>query len=142
MTTDGVVIGVSSDTTNRKQKNILKYHNKQTDLKLYTKMKTIHDKYTTEARLRELWHPYDSQKNESINKRISKYAPKDREYSRSMSLTNRVAIALGVTSVGYLQYWLAVSLVLGIHQGHVSKASWTHQESRRQYLVKYRKKRK
>ncbi len=57
-----------------------------------------------------------------------------------MLLTNHVAISLGVASIGYFQYWMAVFLVLVINQGNLTKASWALQESRWQYLMKYRKK--
>ena len=45
-----------------------------------------------------------SQKNESMNRVILRYAPKDRTYiayCQSMSLTSRICLAVGIDSVGH-----------------------------------------
>ena len=71
-------------------------------------MSEIWEKLTTDERLKECMHPFDSQINEALNTSVGKYAPKGRTYCTSMSLANRVLIAMGTHNLGYLQYWTRV----------------------------------
>eukprot|EP00957_Ditylum_brightwellii_P132078 10070128-Ditylum_brightwellii.AAC.1 len=50
-------------------------------------------------------HPFDTQKNECMNRAIAKFVPKTRTFSRTMSLQNRVSIAVGVQNNGNDLYW-------------------------------------
>ena len=84
------------------------YRSKVENGKLYKQMKKIWKKLTTEDRLKECMHPYDSQINESMNTSVAKYARKGRTYCTTMSLTNRVMISLGVQNLGYFYYWSRV----------------------------------
>ena len=82
--------------------------------KLYEQMKPIWDRLTTEDRLLECMHYFDSQLNEALNTSVMKYARKGRTYCTTMSLTNRVMIAVGVHNLGFFGYWSRVFLSLGI----------------------------
>ena len=42
-----------------------------------------------------------SQKNEAMNKSIMRYAPKDKTYARTMALTWRINLAIGIDCVGH-----------------------------------------
>eukprot|EP00978_Attheya_sp_CCMP212_P028806 scaffold100531_cov56-Attheya_sp.AAC.2 len=57
------------------------------------------------SRLIAIVHPYNTQRNESLNSLITWYAPKNRTYSCSMSLENRISIAVGVSILGYKLFW-------------------------------------
>jgi hypothetical protein len=46
-----------------------------------------------------------SQKNKAMNKSIMRYAPKDRTYARSMSLTSRINMAIGINCMGHGKYY-------------------------------------
>ena len=65
-------------------------------------------------RLQESLHPYDTQLNESLNQKVSKYAPKTKCFSTSMALTYRISIAIGVHNLGHLRFWEEVFSDLGI----------------------------
>ena len=73
-----------------------------------TKLKKAYLSYTTEARLKESLHLYDTQKNEAMNNSIAKYTPKTKTYGMTISLTNRVMIAIGVSNLGAGSYWKRV----------------------------------
>ena len=71
-------------------------------------MKRAYAPYTTLELIRESQHPYDTQLNESLNNVISKFAPKNRNYAHSMSLSNRIAIVIGCHNYGNLKFWREV----------------------------------
>ena len=84
------------------------YRCKTKNAKLYKQFTKIYRQFTSEERLRECMHPYDTQLNEAMNTSVHRYAPKGRTYCSTMSLTNRVMIALGVRNAGYYGYWSRV----------------------------------
>ena len=77
-------------------------------------MKKIYDRLTSEDRLKECMHSYSTQINEALNTAVSRYARKGRTYCTTMSLTNRVMIAMGVRNEGFFTFWSKVFLSLGI----------------------------
>jgi hypothetical protein len=88
---------------------------KDTDAKLYA---TLTDKlccFITLDRLQEVAHGMDSQVNESLNNTISWLAPKNKVYCGSRSLANRVGIAVGINSLGMLEYFTFLFKALGIN---------------------------
>ena len=92
----------------RKNKKSLAHHffrNKKNDTKLYNQIQRAYRPCTTEARLKESLHFYDIQKNEAVNNSIAKYAQKTITYGMTISLTNRVMIAIGVSNLGAESYW-------------------------------------
>lgn len=56
-------------------------------------------------RLREVAHGMDTQINESFNNTASWFAPKNKVYSGSQSLCNRLSLAVGINSIGMEQYF-------------------------------------
>ena len=75
----------------------LKYRCKIENGLFHKQMKEALAKYFTDKMLKQLHHEYNSQKNEDFNKSVTKYFPKDRMYSMSMSLMNCVGIAAGMS---------------------------------------------
>jgi hypothetical protein len=69
--------------------------------KKWPNMFKIHKYYTAEEFLRQLWHIWDSQKNESMNRKIAAAAPKDVVFSTTMSLADRIALIIIIDSVGF-----------------------------------------
>jgi hypothetical protein len=57
----------------------------------------------------------DTQVNESFNNTASWFAPKNKVYCGSCSLTNRLSIALGINSVGLVEYFRRLYKRLGIN---------------------------
>ena len=77
-------------------------------------------RFLTEERLRECHHQMSSQKNEAMNKSIMRYAPKDRTYCRTMGLTSRINLAIGVDSVGHAQYYQRLFQAMGMRHTELS----------------------
>ena len=84
------------------------YRSKTEHSKLYDQMQRAYAPYTTPERIRESQHPYDTQLNESLNNVVAKFAPKNRTYAHSMSLSNRIAIVIGSHNYGSLRFWSKV----------------------------------
>ena len=81
------------------------YRDKERHKTAYAKICEAYSSYITRDMLRMLHHSWSTQKNESLNKSVSSYAPKDRTYSRTNSLDTRIAIAGAIKIVGYYQLW-------------------------------------
>jgi hypothetical protein len=77
------------------------YRCKERDSEKYKLLKLIVDKYITIKKLKEVAHGYSTQQNESLNNQIAWLAQKNKTLSGSCSLSNRVHLALGITSIGY-----------------------------------------
>ena len=88
------------------------YRSKTKDSTLYNQMNKSYLPFTTEERLKESLHNFSTQKNEAMNNSVAKYAPKTRTYSTSMSLTNRVMIAIGCCNLGFYLFWSRVYMIL------------------------------
>ena len=73
--------------------------------KLYLQMKKIFDRLTADKFMRMCLHFFSTQGNEAMNTCVAKYAPKGKTYCSSMSLSNRISIAIGVQNLGQLDCW-------------------------------------
>jgi hypothetical protein len=100
-----------------KQTSIRFYRSKENkdDAMLYEKLSQIVSKYITLPRLIEVAHGMDTNCNESLNNTISYFSPKNRVFCGSRSLHNRVAIAVGIVSLGFKKYYERLLKALG-HQ--------------------------
>lgn len=67
----------------------------------WNQIKEVHEYYTTNDLLRMCHHPYDSQKNESLNTRVATYAPKTKTFCTTKSLEDRVDLVIIIDSIGY-----------------------------------------
>jgi hypothetical protein len=72
------------------------------------------NRFITLERLQEVAHGMDTQANESFNNRVSWFAPKNKVYCGSGSLHNRVAVAVGVNTLGFTVYFRRLFRLLGI----------------------------
>lgn len=64
-------------------------------------LEKVHKKYTTNDMLQMCHHEFDSQKNESLNTRIATYAPKNKTFSYTKSLEDRIDLVIIIDSIGY-----------------------------------------
>jgi len=60
--------------------------------------------------LKQVHHLFMSQKSESLHQQITRFAPKDKHFSNTMSLSDRVALLVITDSVGYEE---GISLICG-----------------------------
>ena len=91
-----------------------KYRNKITDKELYDQMLKAFEPFLKPERLMESLHGCSAQCNEAMNQSIAKYAPKNKSYGSTMSLSNRVAIAVGVFNYGHEKFWREVYSDIGM----------------------------
>jgi hypothetical protein len=118
-------------------KKLKKYRCKVKNAKLYLQCKEIMRCFTMEERLRECHHQISSQKNEAINWSIMMCAPKDKTYCRSIALTSRINIVIGVDCVGHGEYYERLSKVVRFKCTALTfsglQCMWHRKEYRRMY---------
>ena len=89
------------------------YRCKVKDKKLYESIKQSYSRFVTAEMLKQVNHPWSTQKNEALNTSVSSYAPKVKHYSATDSLLGRVSIAVGCQVVGYAAFWTKICSSLG-----------------------------
>jgi hypothetical protein len=115
----------------------LKYRCKKKNAKFYEQICDVMARFTTYEKLKECHHRYSSQKNESMNRHISRYVPKDVTYSQSMSLTARVSLAVGIDSVGHEDYYKQVFEELNIELPKNTRMSLQAMSRKREFDQSY-----
>ena len=138
------------DTTNKKKEDKKKkfYRDKTKDAKLYDKLQSLMARFITLEALQEVAHDMDTCANESFNNTIAWLAPKNKVYSGTNSLKNRIGIAIGISTLGTLEYFQRLFQKMGIQLTadvlHYLKVK-SHSRQRRLDKTKtreYKKKRK
>ena len=120
---------------NRERKGY--YRSKILHRELYLQMKPIWMKLTTDEKLYECMHTENSQRNEAMNTSVAKYARKGRTYCTTMSLTNRVMLAMGTQNLGYYGYWSKVFEVLRIEVSPSFKHHLLQKDRKKERKRKY-----
>lgn len=101
--------------TAEQRKNSQRYYrNKKKDAVLYEKLSELLGRFLTPQALRDVSHGMDTNVNESFNNTVSWFAPKNKVYCSSGSLLNRVALAIGINSVGFEVFFRRLFAKLGI----------------------------
>jgi hypothetical protein len=90
------------------------YRSVETDKPLFDLLSKLMTRFVSYDKLEDIAHGMDTNCNESFNNTVSWFAPKNKVYCGSMSLNNRIAIAIGVTSLGFLAYFKRLFQKLGI----------------------------
>ena len=98
---------------------------------LYNEIKSIYEKYVTSEMLAMLNHPYDTQKNESMNASVAAYAPKNKTYGFTESIDARVAIAAATQIVGYYTLWLNIFRAFGLELDRNLKTALQRRDKRK-----------
>jgi hypothetical protein len=83
----------------------LKCRCKKENKKMHGDISQIMDRFTETEKLKECHHECSSQKNESMNRMISRYVKKDRTFCQSMPLHSRTCMAVGIDSVGHEEHY-------------------------------------
>jgi hypothetical protein len=74
---------------------------KTKDAKLYNLLKGKLESFITVDKLIEMAHGMDTDINEAFNQICTWFAPKNKVFAGSGSLHNRIALAVGINSLGY-----------------------------------------
>jgi hypothetical protein len=90
------------------------YRSKTKDSLLYEALQRVVGRFVTLDRLRDIAHQMDTQMNESFNNTASWFAPKNKVYCGSLSLTNRLSMAVGINSLGLSVYFGRLWMLVGI----------------------------
>jgi len=90
------------------------YRDKVKDKELYDVLHNILARFVTLEALREVGHGFDTLVNKSLNNTISWVAPKNKTYSTSQSLDNRISVAVGINGLGVYLYFCRLFILLGI----------------------------
>jgi hypothetical protein len=90
------------------------YRNKVDHNELYLQIKEHADNFNTPERMAESDHLLDTQKNESLNRKVMQFAPKEVQYSTTKSLHGRVACVVGLDSLGNAPYYKRLCAICGI----------------------------
>jgi hypothetical protein len=89
--------------------------NKKMEKELYAVLEEKVAQFISFKRLKEVAHGMDTQVNESFNNTVSWFAPKNKVYFGTQSLTNRIGLALGVNTLGLLVYFKRLFAALHIN---------------------------
>ena len=92
----------------------LRFRCKVRDEKLYEFLKTHHEQFMEESKLRQLWHQYDTNLVEAFNKFLTKFLRKDKTYCQTIENKARCMVAVGLQSIGYRQFYARVFERTGI----------------------------
>ena len=80
-------------------------------------MKAIFERFKTDEALEQCLHMWCTQLNEAMNTCVAKYAPKGKTYCSSLSLSNRICIAIGVQNLGFFEFWDRIFDLLDLASG-------------------------
>ena len=116
------------------------YRSKTKDLTLYEQMHRAYIPFTIEERLKESLHNFSTQKNGTLNNSVVKYTPKKRTYSTSMSLTNRVMIAIGYCNFGFYHFWVSIYQDLGLLMNEDTKSFLQQKDKYKIYRQEHQRK--
>ena len=137
----------AANTNNKKAKNKF-YRDKKKDAKLYDKLQSLMGRFITLEALKEVAHNMDTCANESFNNTIAWLAPKNKVYSGTNSLKNRISIALGICTLGTLVYYeglferLGIKLTADVHHYLRIRAIKRQKKLDKTKTKEYKKKRK
>jgi hypothetical protein len=103
------------DNTEDQRKGSIKYYRcKEKDAKLYALLVDKMSRFITQERLNEMAHTLDTNMNEAFNQICTWFAPKNKVYSGTGSLPNRIAFAVGINSVGLEVFFKRLFKMMGI----------------------------
>jgi hypothetical protein len=114
-----------------------KFRSKSCDAKLFKMVEEGMAPYLTTHALKQVYHQWHSNKNESLNRKCTAVAPKDRYFSGTMSLSDRLAYVAISDSVGYLESHRRLSTEIGFWLITPVLAEWCRRADRRM-RVKYK----
>jgi hypothetical protein len=101
-------------TEEQKQASVKYYRCKEKDAKLYA---LLHDKvsrFVTIDRLKEMAHSLDTNMNEAFNQICTWFAPKNKVFAGTGSLSNRIALAVGINSLGVEIFFQRLFKAMGV----------------------------
>ena len=133
-TTQDVNSKTQDSDTNKK---LSYYRCKIQHAELLEQIREAYYPYITPERLLESLHPFDTQLNEALNNVIARYAPKNRTYGMTMSLTYRIFMVVGIHNLGHYRFWLEVFNLLGLDMSSDLKENLQRLDKRKVWKREY-----
>jgi hypothetical protein len=112
---------------------LTKYRNKEVNNKLYLLICEIIDTFSDEDKLRECHHELYSQKNEAMNKCIMRYCRKDKTFCKTMVLTSRFHLAIGIGTLGHESFFEEVFQAMGFTRRDITMLGLRRMFKRKEY---------
>jgi len=109
------------------------------DIVLYNLVRKVWEHFGTDLMLGQVYHHFMSQKSESLHQQITQVAPKDKHFSSSMALSDRVALVLVMDSVGYESSMQMIFDEIGLDLPPVTRQYLLCSDEQRQYDHLYHK---
>jgi hypothetical protein len=93
----------------------LRFRNKDDfDGQLYLFLKTHHEEFMVDEKLRQLFHEYNTNAVEGFNKYLTKFLHKDKTFCQTIENGARSYLAAGLQSIGFRQFYERVFELTGI----------------------------
>jgi hypothetical protein len=102
------------DSKRNSRKRVVLSMQEERHEQLYLFMKKHHEEFMADAKLRQLFHLYNTNSVEGINKFLTEFFPKDRTYRQTIENQARVYLAVGLQSIGYRQVYKRTFELKGI----------------------------
>ena len=122
---------------NPEKQKLLKYRCKHEDKELFLQLKELDAIFTTDEALEDLYHMYDTNKIESLNKFITKFLPKSTYLCGSMAAKSRVHTAVAIDSIGFEDFYSLLHYCLGIQYDGILLMQHKKLDKQRQYRYGY-----
>jgi hypothetical protein len=97
-----------------KQSKVKYYRCKEKDAKLYSLLTEKMARFVTQERLNEMAHTLDTNMNEAFNNICTWFAPKNKVFSGTGSLHNRIGFAVCINSIGIELFFKRLFKKLGL----------------------------
>lgn len=107
---------------------------------LFDCIQKVYERFVTPDMLRQVFHTFSTQKNESLNKEIATVAPKDKTFSLTKSLSDRVDFVVVRGTIGNLATVQEVCDQLGMQVPTMTEEFLRREDRRRSYIGSYFKK--
>jgi hypothetical protein len=104
-----------------------RFRHRENDKKLFDKLEELYTPYLSKEPLWQCYHGDDTNKNESLNRKCTAVAPKDKYLSGTKSLEDRLCLVVVIDSVGYVRGMKRVLSKIGIDMDLVAPvvAEWS-----------------
>jgi hypothetical protein len=103
-----------NQTEEERKASVRYYRSMEKDAKLYAVLQEKIARFITHDRLEEMAHTLDTNMNEAFNNICTWFAPKNKVFAGTGSLNTRIAIAVGINSLGVEVFFRRLIKKLGL----------------------------
>jgi hypothetical protein len=115
-----------------KKANAQFFRDKAKNKKLYEQLSAIVAKFICVESLKQVHHQYNTNKCEMINNQMTRFAPKNKHYAKTIVGKARAMMAIGVDSVGMVEFFCELAKVEGIKLDTCTLEELRRQDSRKE----------